>query len=206
MRLVIATDIYGTHPLLRAMLDPLGRAYWLSPWPGQAGHPHDSEQAAVAAFHQQEGLAAYAQRIAQAMHGQPTFILGFSVGAASAWHAIATEACHPSSRAVLYYGSRIRDALMCTPRCPAQLVWAEYESAFQPSTLFPALQARGASCRLIASVRHGFMNPQSPHFHSVQAQAHVDWLRQALTDWRTDMLDRTKITDAPALAGNGLGG
>lgn len=181
--LIIATDIHGLQPSLRDLLAPLGNATWLSPWPGE-GHPHESEQAAVAAFHARHGLRTYSEQIARAMVGAPVFIVGFSVGASSAWQAIASNACHPHSRAVLYYGSRIRDALSLRPQCPTHLVWAEHEHTFQPDALFPALAATGAHCTLQLGTHHGFMNPYSPHFQPEQAKAQVIALQQALGHWQ----------------------
>ncbi|WP_238945102.1 hypothetical protein [Vandammella animalimorsus] len=184
-RLLIAADIHGLHAPLRAWLSPLltlaHSVQLLSPWPGDGERPpHASEAEAVAAFHAHQGLPRYAQRIAQAMGDAPVFLVAFSVGAASAWHALAGPACHPHSRAVLYYGSRIRDALTLTPRCPVQLVFAEREAGFEPQAIAPALAASGAHCAILPGTRHGFMNPLSPHFQPVLAQAQRAWLCQSL--------------------------
>lgn len=200
--LIIATDIHGLQPALRDFLTPLGPAHWLSPWPGE-GRPYDSEQAAVAAFHARQGLRAYAGQIAQRMAGRPAFIVGFSVGASSAWQAIASAACHPHSQAVLYYGSRIRDALHLRPQCPAHLVWAEHEHAFQPDTIFPALAAAGADCTLLPGARHGFMNPQSPHFQPAQAKAQLLDLQHALERWRALFEARMDTRTKPDTATRG---
>lgn len=172
MRLIIAADIHGLHAPLRSLLQPLGECTLLSPWPGE-GHPHASEQEAAAAFHAHDGLPAYERRIADAASGQPALLIGFSVGATSLWRYIGSQRCHARSQAILYYGSRIRDHLALTPRCPASVILAEHEPSFQPHALAPLIALSGAQCAIIPGTHHGFMNPLSAHYRADLAQAQI---------------------------------
>ena len=127
MKIVVASDIHGINASLRSLLAVLGDPVILSPWP-EDGCPFASEEDAVHAFHAKNGLRSYAQKIADVVEDQPAFLIGFSVGATSLWRYIASQRCHVQSRAFLYYGSRIRDAV-----APYNLAWLEIDVHDAPS-------------------------------------------------------------------------
>lgn len=179
MKIIIASDIHGINAPLRSLLAALGDATILSPWP-EDGCPFASEEAAVAAFHAKHGLAAYEQKIADSVEDQPAFLIGFSVGAASLWRYIASERCAPQSRAFLYYGSRIRDAIGLTPRCPANVIFAEHEPSFSPRSVAASLARPGVACSVIDGTLHGFMNPSSTHYRHDIASQQIELLQGAI--------------------------
>jgi len=170
MRTLVATDIHGIGPELRALLAPLQDAQFLSPWPQHDDAcPHADEATAVRAFLAGEGLAGYARRIAEAAGGEPVRLLGFSVGASSAWLYAAQADCHPDSRMHLLYGSRIRELFQQhRPRCTVRALFAEHEAAFEPRTLVARLNELApdlrVSAELLSGRAHGFMNPCHPAF------------------------------------------
>lgn len=170
MRTLVATDIHGIGPELRALLAPLQDAQFLSPWPQHDDAcPHADEATAVRAFLAGEGLAGYARRIAEAAGGEPVRLLGFSVGASSAWLYAAQADCHPDSRMHLLYGSRIRELFQQhRPRCTVHALFAEHEAAFEPRTLVARLNELApdlrVSAELLSGRAHGFMNPCHPAF------------------------------------------
>jgi dienelactone hydrolase len=176
--IIIATDIHGTSDAIRSQWRHLGAGItWVSPWDGD-GCPHPSEAAAVQAFHAQSGLQAYADKIARAAHQRPALLIGFSVGATSMWLHAGSPRCHPQSRAMLYYGSRIRDHLAVKPRCPVSLVFAEHEASFEPASLVAQLQHAGVNASMVANTSHGFMNPGSRHHRADLMPAQLAHLRQ----------------------------
>lgn len=189
MQCLVASDIHGITPALRSLLAPLGTIRYLSPWDNQPP-PHPDETQNVAAFHAANGLHTYAARINAALREHPSLLIAFSVGAASAWHALAHADCATHHLAVLYYGSRIRDALHLAPRCPVHLRFAERESAFRPQDILPALNA-AANTRtaILPGTQHGFMNPQLPAYDPTRAEREIRWLRQCR--------QQQKIVDAP---------
>jgi dienelactone hydrolase len=164
MQIIVATDIHGINDDLKALFQDVGNQIkFLSPWHTD-GHPFDTEQEAVAAFHAGNGLVTYQQKIAEAAGTTPALLIGFSVGATSIWLHTASEKCHPESYAHLIYGSRIRDYLSLVPRCKTSLFFAEHESSFQPETVATKLMHTQVECSIIKETYHGFMNPHSPHF------------------------------------------
>lgn len=173
----IAADIHGVNDALRDLYAPLGGdLVFLSPWPGE-GSPYPNESEAAQAFHAADGLARYTEVIAQAVAGQPALLIGLSVGATSLWRYVASAECHTHSRAVLYYGSRIREHKTLAPRCPTELVFAAREASFDPYALAAELAASTRRSDVLAHTAHGFMNPCSPHFIPSLAQAEIEKLR-----------------------------
>lgn len=180
MKIIIATDIHGIHPQLRAMFQDLGNeVHFLSPWPGE-GSPYANEQEAVAAFQADHGMEKYQQTIAQAADDLPSLLIGFSVGATALWRYIASKLCHPHSHAHLYYGSRIRDHQTSIPCCPTQVIFAEHEASFQPADIIANITHPHVACSIIARTHHGFMNPRSPNFREELARREVMYLRSLI--------------------------
>lgn len=178
MRIVVASDIHGIHDPLRVQLAILGEPIIISPWSGE-GCPYATEQAAVSEFHRQDGLSSYEQKIAEAVNGEAALLIGFSVGATSLWRYVSGAQCNSNSRAFLYYGSRIRDYLELTPRCPTSVLFAEHESSFHPESVAISVRKSGALCSVISGTHHGFMSPLSSHYRPDIAQEHLSmFLRQ----------------------------
>lgn len=177
MKLVVATDIHGPTLGLQNLLNQLGPIEMLSPL-GHEGLASTSEQEAVAQFLARGGIVEYAHRIAASVQGQPVILVGFSVGATSAWHYLASAQCHPDSVAVLYYGSRIRDAVQLVPRCQTHLIFAEYESSFNPIDLRAQFSSEQVEFILASGQHHGCMNPLHPRFDSAYAHQQVTWLSE----------------------------
>jgi dienelactone hydrolase len=180
MRIIVATDIHGINDRLRALFQDFGDDIkFLSPWETE-GCPFKTEQEAVTAFHAENGLMAYQQKIAEASGSAPVLLIGFSVGAASMWLYAASENCHPDSYAQLIYGSRIRDYLSIVPRCKTSLIFAERESSFNPTTLAAKLASTQVECSVIKETHHGFMNPHSPHFDEALTQQQLAHIKSIL--------------------------
>lgn len=179
MQIIVATDIHGIHDQLRAQLAVLGEPIIVSPWTGE-GCPYANEQDAVSEFHRQDGLSSYEQKIAQAANGEAALLIGFSVGATSLWRYVSGPQCNTNSRAVLYYGSRIRDYLELAPLCPTSVYFAEHEPSFNPESIAISVRKSGALCSVISGTRHGFMSPISSHYRPDIAQEHLGMIQTAL--------------------------
>lgn len=180
MQIIVATDIHGITDQVRALFQDFDTdIQFLSPWDGD-GCPYETEQEAVTAFHANNGLGAYQQKIANAAGDVPTFFIGFSVGASSLWLHSASQHCHADSQAQLYYGSRIRDHLNLIPRCQTALIFAEHETSFQPTSIAAHLMDTDVECTIIQGARHGFMNPCSDNFDATIAQQELMQLKARL--------------------------
>ncbi len=175
MRIILASDIHGVNDQMREQFSILGQPIIVSPWSGD-GRPFATEQEAVAEFHRHDGLASYEQKIGEAASGEAALLVGFSVGATSLWRYVASLKCSTRSRAVLYYGSRIRDCPELRPRCTTSVFFAAQEPSFDPRHLALAIGKTGTQCSVIDGTRHGFMNPCSVHYRADIAQAHLSML------------------------------
>ncbi len=179
MRVLVANDIHGISLEVSDLLRALQVDQMLSPW-DEGACPIPDEQAAVAVFLQNGGIQAYVKRIAETAAGEPVVMIGFSVGATSVWHYLATQECHPDSKAILFYGSRIRDALDLSPRCQTSLIFAEHEASFDPSSLMSRVDHPLIKCGLVHGAAHGFMNPRHARYDAALAQKQISAIRQML--------------------------
>ena len=183
MKTIIASDIYGLTPALATLAGQLDRqAVVLSPWDGE-GCPFATEQEAHTAFVAGEGVAGYAARITAAAGEEPAFLVGLSAGASALWLHAAGAECHPDSRAVLFYGSRIRNHLGLRPRCPVQAIFAEHEAAFDPKTIIAQIVSESVSVHIEPGTAHGFMNPLSPGFCGEASRKYGEMVRQQHVAW-----------------------
>lgn len=193
MKILVASDIYGVTPDLAALAGELGSpAVLLSPWAGD-GCPFSSESEAHTAFVAGDGLEAYAAGIAAAAGGEPVFLVGFSVGATASWLYAAGKSGHPQSRALLFYGSRIRHYVDCLPAFPLGLIFAEHEPAFSPAAIAPRLASPAVDVRIEPDSRHGFMNRLSPGFSVVLYARYAALVGQETTAWRS----RLRVSGSP---------
>jgi dienelactone hydrolase len=179
MRVIVASDIHGVNDRLREQLAILGQPTIMSPWPGD-GCPFETEQMAVAEFHRQDGLISYEKKIAEAANGEAVLLVGFSVGATSLWRYVANLECNSNSRAVLYYGSRIRDYPALRPRCSTSVFFAAHEPSFDPESVASMVRKSGTQCSVIGGTQHGFMNPCSTHYRADIVQVHLSMLLDSI--------------------------
>lgn len=179
MKILVANDINGISPEVGSLFAPLPVFQMLSPW-DEGVCPIQDEQPAVSVFLQNGGIQAYAKRIAEAVANEAVVLIGFSVGATSIWHYLATQGCHPDSKAILFYGSRIRDALDLAPRCQTSLIFAEHEASFDSSSLLSRFDHPLIRCELVYGAAHGFMNPLHARYDAALAKKQISAIRQML--------------------------
>lgn len=96
------------------------------------------------------------------------FLLGFSVGATAAW--ICSETENAADGAICYYGSKIRDYLHITPKCPTLLIFAREEKSFNVSELAYAIREKQFANVHVLNGKHGFSDPFSKHFKEQSQQ------------------------------------
>lgn len=77
-------------------------------------------------------------------------VVGYSVGATLAWLSAASGLC---DGVICYYGSRIRQYLHLAPLCPALVIIARYEPAFDPLAMRQALEKRPPGCSVKCTMR-----------------------------------------------------
>lgn len=164
--LLVASDVFGVTPELRAWTADLGLAAVFAS-PHANGESFADERRAYAAFMAGGGVSAYAETLRGMLAQAPSpfaCALGFSAGASALWLCLAEQAAWTPGRAALYYGSRIREHAHLRPRCATRLAFAEREASFDPAPLAAQLASAGLDAAVIPGSAHGFMNPRSSGF------------------------------------------
>lgn len=188
-KLIIATDIHGLSPELNELFSPLlatelgYEVALISPWFDEK-RPEGTEAEWVTHFLAKDGVTRYASHIAACASGDAAVIIGFSVGATAAWHYVAQAACHPQSRAYLFYGSRIRDAVDLDVRCRTHLLFAEHEASFDPHQLIERFVSPQVEAEVLTGLYHGFMNPLHQHFDRQRADLEIARIAQDIRSMR----------------------
>ena len=95
------------------------------------------------------------------------YIIGFSVGATIAWLCSENEQW---AGVVGYYGSRIRDYMDITPRCPVLLHFPDQEKSFKVDDLIKALSQKPSTRVLKYEGLHGFADPYSKNYCRVSCE------------------------------------
>lgn len=93
-------------------------------------------------------------------------VIGYSVGATIAWRCSEDSLC---DGIVCCYGSRIRDYMEATPKCPTLLVFAKHDS-FDVDSIFCQLSRKQNVQIEILDANHGFIDTYSKNYSDVQAQ------------------------------------
>lgn len=107
-------------------------------------------------------------------------LLGYSIGATVAWlcgvdSVKKDESFHyggsfvKCSGIICLYGSRIRDHLYVSLKCPALLIFAEEEKSFDPQELRTQLETMEGTEVHILNGKHGFTDPYGPNYNGQSA-------------------------------------
>ncbi|MFE4710229.1 dienelactone hydrolase family protein [Paenibacillus sp. NPDC056722] len=93
---------------------------------------------------------------------QAVLVLGFSVGATTAW--LCTEEEGLCDGVIGYYGSRIRDYTDIDPTCPVLLFFPQEEQSFNVEELSSTLRMKNHVRVEVLGPKHGFSDPGSSHY------------------------------------------
>jgi len=180
MQIVLATDIFGltSHvEILAAHLRQKGRLCEIFS-PFAELQSFIDEGTAYQFFLQAGGIEAYSEKIAAGLQAveSPQVCVGFSAGAAAFWRVLARPGDGNIGRAILFYGSQIRDTAELQPQCETQLVFPAEEPHFSVPDLIKRLQGRpGITCTQVPW-QHGYMNRLSRNFEPEGYRRTLAWL------------------------------
>jgi dienelactone hydrolase len=91
-----------------------------------------------------------------------TYLLGYSIGATIAW--LCSEEENICNGIIGYYGSRIRDYINVTPKCPILFIFPDYESSFNVKELVCTLKKYNENIFMVNG-KHGFADPFSKAYY-----------------------------------------
>ena len=132
MKYLVISDIHGDTDYIRQFTDSLGpEADYLTPYHGQQAAGKRSNESQYAFFKRVssiDNLTAKARSTLQAAQ-EPVVVIGFSVGATSAWQ-LAAMPDLPIRQCICVFGSRIRDHLELAPKVPTCALFSIDEHYF----------------------------------------------------------------------------
>ena len=191
MRTILVTDIFGennwTDNLMASWRLGSGSEYQfevISPYNHRTSFECESDayQAFVEAGGMEaliEKLSTHLRRLAEEKVESVTLV-GFSAGAAAIWCLAAQSFDFKINHVIGFYPGQIRRYLDLAPNYPVSLFFPNEEAHFELPAVIDELKGR-PNCRLWQNeLPHGFVNPQSSHYHSKSSGTVLDWLRQPL--------------------------
>ncbi|WP_249226382.1 dienelactone hydrolase family protein [Entomohabitans teleogrylli] len=173
--IVVLHEIYGINPHIRRVCHRYhgqGIDVFCPNLTGRgAPFSREQQQEAYRFFRERIGFDPGVQVLPLLRKLRPDYrtliVIGFSVGATLAWRSAASGLC---DGIVCHYGSRIRDYSDNPPGCPALVIMARHEDAFNPEALHDVLcRSPGVDSHLFNS-RHGFCDADSDHFDPLHAR------------------------------------
>ena len=172
--IILLHEIFGWNPFMdaqRQKYEKLGFAVFYPDFYGGRVFGYEETEQAYTCYYEQVGLEAFRRVWEQVdtlrKQYEKVYLLGFSVGATLAWRCSENRNC---TGVIACYGSRIRDFLEVTPRCPVLLLFAEQDS-FHVSVLAERLRRTSNTRVCLFPGEHGFLDPDSGHYHGPAAKA-----------------------------------
>ena len=182
--IMVASDIFGRTRALERLCRDLGPGTRLIDPYGGKQMAFGDEARAYACFTEQTGLTAYTDKVRTRVEAcrEPVMLVGFSAGATASWCLACGKAASNLTRAVCFYGSRIRDFTDLAPRVRVDCILPESEPGFSIPELADVLsQKEGVSLRTTAYA-HGFMNPLSKGYDAGGYERYRGWLLEQSRD------------------------
>jgi len=90
------------------------------------------------------------------------FLLGYSIGATIAW-LCSNENNNMCDGVIGYYGSRIRDYMEITPKCPVLLIFPTQEKSFNVKSFVGSFKKTNVDVHILGG-NHGFADPFSQNY------------------------------------------
>lgn len=188
--IVVLHEIYGINDHIAAVCKSLADSGYDVMCPdlldGRPGFDYEKEDEAYRYFMNFIGLEASAKRVTFLLRQEEgrykhVFMLGYSVGATVAWlsgvySVKGDDSFHfggsfiSCSGMICYYGSRIRDYTEVSLKCPALLIFADEEEAFEPDKLQKELAQVDQTEIHILPGKHGFADPFSANYNEASAR------------------------------------
>ena len=173
---IVLHEIYGINSHIRQVCTKLAQygADVIAPdlYAGGEVFGYDQEAAAYEFFIKKVGFEAAYRQANKALYEAQTnykqvYVLGYSVGATLAWRCSAACLC---DGVIGFYGSRIRDYLALTPKCPVLLFFPEQEKSFSVDELMSQVNNHKNVQVIKLAGMHGFADAFSPMYHKESAK------------------------------------
>lgn len=149
MKYLVISDIHGDTDYIRHFTDSLGpKANYITPYNKQQLTDKRADESQYEFFQRVSSIAALTTKVRLALQSasEPAVVIGFSVGATTAWQ-LAAMSDLPISQCICVFGSRIRDHLHLTPTVPTTAFFSNDESYFYHQVMAsPLLHKQRIDC------------------------------------------------------------
>ncbi len=127
---------------------------------------YDQEEEAYRHFMEGTGFESAAEKVEKLitkakLQYEYVILAGYSIGATVAW--ICSSKNDICDGIIGFYGSRIRDYIELTPKCPALLFFPKEEKSFDVHNLSTSLKKADADIHILEG-SHGFCDPFGAHY------------------------------------------
>lgn len=172
MQVMIATDIFGinndVNQLVKRLESDEVKVRVIDPYEGEK-IDFQTDEEAYAFFLKHCGIDRYITLIQKELSSvvTPCVVIGFSVGAASAWKATDGLDLSKHLHLICFYPSQIRHYLEVNPTCYVTVVFPESEPSFDIDNVMHQLNRQKMVSCFKSQFKHGFMNQNSRN-HTIQ--------------------------------------
>lgn len=176
-KIVIVSDIFGQTKALDSLAVSLSDNISIVDPYNEVRHSFDNDHQAYEYFTQCGGMQAYIRLLASKLKQlkEPYLLIGFSAGAASAWHYLST--CDRYCRAAaLFYGGQIRHYTALEPLIETTLIHPKLEEHFDLKAVEGQLESKAKVNIESTRYLHGFMNELSSGFNREGLNKYVKWI------------------------------
>jgi len=179
IKIVVVTDIFGQTKALDELVNQLsGNICIVDPYK-EVRLSFDDDQQAYEYFIQSGGMQAYITSLASNLKllKEPYLLIGFSAGAAAAWHYLAA-ADNYCRAAALFYGGQIRHYTGLEPLVETTLIHPKMEEHFDLKEIEAQISNQAKVNIVSTKYLHGFMNELSKGFNPEGLNEFTKWIAQ----------------------------
>lgn len=187
MKRIVVSDIWGRTDAFVRLAGRLKSGVLLTPYEDDSLAFAD-EGIAYAHFCASVGIEGYAAKIFAAIselaeqggEDAKCDVIAFSTGAAAVWSLLDGEMSEHIGKAVLFYGSRIRDSLDLQPKVPVDVIMPLSEKSFDVQKVCDVLRQKALVTVTHCAYVHGFMNELSAGYESGGYEKFIAYTHAAL--------------------------
>lgn len=168
--IIILHEIYGMNQHIRLICDCFGMDGYDVICPDLINRKeaflYDQEEEAYQYFIENIGIESAFQKVEKLIMQRRkqykyVFLVGYSIGATIAW--LCSRENNMCDGIIGYYGSRIRDYVDITPKCPVLLFFPAIEKSFNVERLVDSLEKINIDIHVLKG-EHGFSDPFSGNY------------------------------------------
>jgi dienelactone hydrolase len=174
--IIVLHEIYGINMHIKTVIENFSSAGFDVVCPNLLGlsKPFDYEhqEAAYQHFIANVGFEKAAQQVKKlAIEARDQykhiFLLGYSIGATVGW--LCSKEDNLFDGIIGYYGSRIRDYMEVSPKCPVLLVFPTHEKSYAVKDFVRSFSKTKVAVHMLAG-EHGFADPFSQSYYGPSFQ------------------------------------